>query len=194
MKRDTIIWDFDGVIVFSDAIRIQAFEYSLRKVSPKIVEKFLVYHRDNGGISRFDKFSKFFEDKDCAKYLDDYSQYIKENLFKKNVINKEVINRISSLQSYNHIICSASETVELNALVEFLNLRMFFSAVFGSPESKVNIVAKLKKYYSIKCLVGDSINDYQAAVNNNIAFVSYNNFDLENLSDFEIKNWLGLEV
>ena len=48
---NTIIWDFDGVIVNSEKIRVNGFRYALRSFSEEQVEKFIKYHIANGELS-----------------------------------------------------------------------------------------------------------------------------------------------
>ena len=57
-----IIWDFDGVIVFSDEIRVSGFREVLKTYPETIVDKVLQYHQKNGGLSRYDKFRYMFSD------------------------------------------------------------------------------------------------------------------------------------
>ena len=52
-------WDFDGVIINSDNVRIKAFKNSLEDYDSKDVNTLLKFHENNGGLSRYVKF-KFF--------------------------------------------------------------------------------------------------------------------------------------
>ena len=60
-KYRYIIWDFDGVILNSDAIRELGFVETLNKFPKDQVNLLLNYHRDNGGLSRYNKFRYFYE-------------------------------------------------------------------------------------------------------------------------------------
>ena len=84
-------------------------------------------------------------------------------------------------------IASGSEEKELRLINESLQLSKYFLGIFGSPKNKIDIVKsiiqdnKLNKNETI--LIGDSINDYDAAIKNDIRFFGYNNIKLKNISD-----------
>lgn len=58
---ENIIWDFDGVIVESNHIREKGFRKVLESFPENQVEELLVFHNNNGGLSRYVKFRYFFE-------------------------------------------------------------------------------------------------------------------------------------
>ena len=64
-------------------------------------------------------------------------------------------------------------------------LNTFFNSINGSPEIKKNIVGRiiLENNYIPKetCLIGDSVNDYEAALYNGIQFFGYNNLKLKSI-------------
>jgi histidinol phosphatase-like enzyme len=66
----------------------------------------------------------------------------------------------------------------------------YFISIDGSPTPKKQLVADLLKQHNCKVaecvLIGDSINDFEAAQFNNISFMSYNNPDLELYSEFKL--------
>jgi beta-phosphoglucomutase-like phosphatase (HAD superfamily) len=55
MTLTDIILDFDGVILESVSIKTEAFR-SLFSFAPEHVDRIVQFHKDNGGMSRFDKF------------------------------------------------------------------------------------------------------------------------------------------
>ena len=59
----------------------------------------------------------------------------------------------------------------------------FFNSINGSPEAKKDIVKRIiiENQYINKetCLIGDSINDYDAAIFNQIQFFGFNNKKLK---------------
>jgi len=56
-----ILWDFDGVLMDSNAVRDLGFEKVLAEFPPEQVAALLDYHRKNGGLSRYVKFRYFFQ-------------------------------------------------------------------------------------------------------------------------------------
>ena len=49
-----IILDFDGVILESVSVKTEAFR-TLFSFAPEYVEEIVQFHKDNGGMSRFDQ-------------------------------------------------------------------------------------------------------------------------------------------
>src|SRR5574344_2905328 len=84
-------------------------------------------------------------------------------------------------------IASGSEEKELRLINESLKLSKYFLGIFVLPKNKIDIVKsiiqdnKLNKNETI--LIGDSINDYDASIKNDIRFFGYNNIKLKNISD-----------
>ena len=92
-----------------------------------------------------------------------------------------------------HIV-SGSDQTELRSVCTYLNLTQYFVSIVGSPILKPQLVKQLLHDYSYKignvALIGDSINDYDAAVNNNIDFYGYNNAALLKLSASYINKFM----
>ena len=197
-KIDLIIWDFDGVILDSDDVRIFGFKECLKKHgNQNQIDLLINYHKENGGLSRYNKIGYFF-----SKIL---KKELNENLFKNilNEFNKIMINELSKKKylinetveyisnNYKNIemhIASGSDHNELNFLCEKLKISHFFKSINGSPTTKFEIVKNIfKKNKLIKdnaILIGDSINDYEAAKFNSIIFYGYNNSKLIGLDNY----------
>ena len=86
-------------------------------------------------------------------------------------------------KKYSFHIVSGSDQTELRFLCKKLGLESYFISIHGSPTPKTELVKNLLKHYDYKkentCLIGDSINDYEAATANNISFYGYNNKKLK---------------
>ena len=69
-----------------------------------------------------------------------------------------------------------------------MNLEKYFLSINGSPKAKNVIVTDLITYFSLNksntCLIGDSINDYEAAKKNHIKFYGFNNSELIKLDNY----------
>ena len=53
-----IFFDFDGVIADSVNVKTEAFEKIYLPYGKEIAEKVINHHRENGGMSRFEKFDR----------------------------------------------------------------------------------------------------------------------------------------
>lgn len=195
-KYDIIIWDFDGVIIDSSKIRIRAFKEALQNYPKQSVEELIKYHRKNDGLSRYVKIDHFFsnilEEKLSNKLRDDllnkYGIICSRQLNDKNLLIDDSLKFI--INYYNNKkfhIASGSDNEELNKLCISLGISKFFKTINGSPETKNKIVKHILENYKYNrkacCLIGDSINDYDAAMINEISFFGYNNIELNKLKN-----------
>ena len=68
-----------------------------------------------------------------------------------------------------------------------MDIAKYFKGIHGSPKPKKLWLEELldtHQYSPSNCLmIGDSINDYEAAKRNNIPFMAYNNLKLEEYSE-----------
>ncbi|WP_026838115.1 HAD family hydrolase [Gillisia sp. JM1] len=192
--RKAICWDFDGVIIDSMPIREIGFREVLSNYPKAEVDKLIDYHTKNAGLSRYVKFEYFFknirlesntETKE-AELAKQFSDIMKKMLINKDLLIIEVINFIKkNLQIKMHIV-SGSDGEELNYLCEKLGIKFLFKSIEGSPTPKIDLVRGLMNNFNYNknevCLIGDSINDYQAAFENDIDFMGYNNEELKILN------------
>lgn len=187
-----IFFDFDGVILDSMLVRDYGFRKIFENYPIELIDKFIGYHRYNGGLSRFHKIKYFYntflkeeiaEDK-IQDYAYKFSKIMKSELVNKKYLIKETIDFIkNNYRLYNFHIVSGSEENELKYLCNQLEISNYFKSINGSPIDKNNLiknVLKEKKYNPLNCiLIGDSINDYDAARINKIKFFGYNNINLK---------------
>ncbi|MCF8428421.1 MAG: HAD family hydrolase [Bacteroidia bacterium] len=195
----TIFWDFDGVLLNSNAIRDKGFEMVLSEFPKEQVEELLVYHRANGGLSRYVKFRYFFEnirqeqlsDEDLQKWAKAFSEIMLANLCDPKLMIEPTCNFVLSKPPYAMHIVSGSDQTELRILCKELGLNQSFVSIHGSPKPKKEWVKELLLEYNYnpqECiLIGDSINDWEAAHSNGISFMAYNNPKIEHLSNAKIE-------
>ena len=197
----TIFWDFDGVILDSMPIRDFGFVKIFEDFDKELVDKLLEYHTLNGGLSRYVKIRYFYNillkkdvsDKKVQELADKFSIIMKAELTNKKYLIKETVDFIEkNYQNYNFHIVSGSDEKELNYLCKELELSQYFKTIEGSPTCKNDLVKNILQKYSYnpkECiLIGDSINDYEAANANGIKFYGYNNVKLKKLDGY-IKNF-----
>ena len=186
-KYHFIFWDFDGVILNSMAIRDVGFVKTLKEFSEDKVNLLLIYHRQNGGLSRYVKFRYFFEEilnksvsEDKILHLaNEFSLIMKKELANKDLLFNETVSFIQETQhKIKHVIVSGSDQNELRFLCEKLEISMFFNGIYGSPTAKIKLVDLLIELEQVEknkaCLIGDSKNDLEAAMVNNISFFGFN--------------------
>jgi HAD superfamily hydrolase (TIGR01549 family) len=184
-------WDFDGVLINSNEIRDQGFIEVLSEFPQIEVEQLLVFHRKNGGLSRYVKFRYFFEnirsesisEEEVKEWADRFSKKMKVLLVDEALLIEETISFIKELHKiYPMHIVSGSDGNELRYLCEALQIDKYFISIQGSPTPKKQLVSSILSEYGYDkggcLLIGDSINDYEAAEYNGITFYGYNNPEL----------------
>lgn len=198
-KIKNIIWDFDGVILNSMDVRDWGFKEIFKEYSKEKVDRLIEFHTENGGLSRYVKIRFFFEqilnkhisEEKVLYFANNFSKLMKKELTNKEHLIKETLIFIEkNYTKFNFHIASGSDQYELRFLCKKLNISHYFKTIHGSPTPKselVKIILTSNQYLSENtCLIGDSINDYDAAKNNNISFMGYNNPKLDNKSDITL--------
>lgn len=191
-----VIWDFDGVIILSDNVRVEGFKQIFSSYPKNQVEELLQFHKANGGLSRYVKIRYFFErirregisEKEVNEYAEDFAILMKEELCKPEFLNPDWIDAMAGAsRQYEHHIASGSDGNELRYLCHKLGIAHYFKSINGSPISKIEltrqIIEQSERNLSEIGLIGDSINDFEAAKANGIRFFGYNNDDLCEVSE-----------
>lgn len=187
-KYKTIFWDFDGVILDSMKIRDLGFEKTLASYPKEQVERLLKYHNLNGGLSRYVKFRYFFEEirkekiteEEIQQLASKFSSIMLDLLIDEDLLINETVDFIKkSHEKYNFHIVSGSDGAELNKICKGLGIDKYFLSIQGSPTPKTTLVKNLIVKHSYNnlevCLIGDSVNDAEAATDNKVDFFGYNN-------------------
>ncbi len=179
----TSIFDCDGVLLNSNKIKSEAFYETTFIYGVDYAQEFLKYHKENGGVSRFEKFNYFIsniikeditKEKQVDSLLKDFSKILDKNLRKAEVVpNLEIIR--SKLPRQDWMVASGSKEDELRAILEYKGISSFFNkGIFGSPLSKIEIIQKKFEANELKkpiIFFGDSYYDYFCAKKFEIDFV-----------------------
>lgn len=196
-----IIWDFDGVILDSLAVRDYGFREIFADFECADVEKLISYHQCNGGLSRFHKIAYFFDEilhtpitrDEVQSYAHAFSQIMRKELTNPKYLihdSIEFIRRYHKVVDFH--IASGSEHNEINFLCHSLGIAEYFKSINGSPTPKTSLVEQIlyEAYSPRECiLIGDSINDYEAARANGVAFCGYNNTSLQHCSKLYVRSF-----
>ncbi len=203
-KYKVLFWDFDGVILDSMDVRDKGFEITLADFPDDLVQELIRYHRKNGGLSRYVKFRYFYEellneplsDNQLQQLANRFSEIMLNELGNKNLLINDAVRFLENLpQPFKMHIVSGSDQNELRELCRRLEVTRFFDSIHGSPKPKTEWVAELIEahHYETKkaALIGDSINDLEAARDNGIEFIGYNNEALRSNSDYYIDTFIS---
>ncbi len=200
-----ILFDFDGVILDSMHIRDYGFQKIFEKFNVNLIDKLLDYHKENGGLSRYVKIKYFYNEllgkdiseKKIQNYADNFSEIMKKELINKDYLIFNTLEFIeNNYKKYNLHIVSGSDGKELRFLCKELGIYNYFKSIHGSPINKNKLVENVfldnNHVESETILIGDSINDYEAAKANNVDFYGFNNSNLISLSKQYLENYMNL--
>lgn len=182
---DAYIFDCDGVILDSNALKISAMKCTLLelKFTEQETERCVRFFSDNFGKSRFYHIQHFVNEVlDIAhekredfnkKILSSYSSKCTE-LYLKSSLTPNFIEFIESLPGDKYV-ASGSEQEELRNVFKLRGLDKYFREVFGSPTKKTILVKNIVEKNECKkiLMIGDAVSDYEASEENGIDFVCY---------------------
>lgn len=177
----TVILDFDGVLVESNAIKQQAFEALFSKC-PEHLAAILDYHQKNAVI-RFQKFRYIYEHilkrpytpQDEAALGRDFSAFCIESVIKC----PEVKGAGKFLEDFYRrvplYLVSINPEVDLTQILEARGLAQFFKKVYAVEGSKAGAIRDVLSRENIQpqeaVFIGDSLGDYQSARQAGIDFI-----------------------
>lgn len=178
----TIFWDFDGVIKDSNDVKDEGYARLFEPFGPDVVNKAVEHNIAHGGISRFEKIPMYLKEyagvevpeAELQKYFSRYSELTIDGVVKSDY-KKPIINYIdANWQRQSFYIVTGSSQGDIDAITERLGIRQYFKGIFGSPEKKPDIIARVLGQASFSkaqcCMIGDADTDWHAAEENNIDF------------------------
>lgn len=194
-----LLFDFDGVVVLSDHIRTDGFRAVFADEPEESVERLIAYHQANGGLSRYQKIRWYFEtvkgrtvsDALVAELAGRFKAIMLERMSDPSILIPATIDFIKSQRHLRPLhLLSASDGEELRHLCRNLGVDSLFDSIEGSPTPKIALTRALVARHGYPperlILIGDSINDRDAAAANGIAFTGYNNPMLRPVADYYI--------
>jgi len=202
-----IIFDFDGVILDSMPIRADGFREIFRGEDEKKIEQFMAYHADTGGVSRFVKIRYFYEEllgksiteDEVQNLATEFSKIMKASLTDSKYLIMDCVNFIKkNHKNYRFHIASGAEEKELRFLCKEHELEQYFISIYGSPTIKKENIRKIIEENGYEkdtvLMIGDARTDYEASMENEIAFCGYNNPKLKELHPEYIESFRDLHL
>jgi len=181
-QAKSVFWDFDGVIKNSLTVKANAFEQLFLPFGKDVACKVKRHHEENGGMSRYEKLPIYLKWAGQVLSLELIEEIEKNfsKLVKQKVIDAEwvpgvldYLNNNSSKQ--NFFIVTATPQQEIEDILSALKITHFFKDVIGSPTRKSKAIKQLLLRNQItptqSIMIGDSIVDYNAAVENEVPFI-----------------------
>ncbi len=183
VKYQAIIFDFDGVIIDSVAVKSQAFAELYRPYGEEIMEKVVTYHLAYGGLSRYKKIRYFHQtylgrevgDEELQQLGAEFSRLVLDEVLQANYIEgaREFLEEFHTLMDF--YVCTGTPENEILEIVDRRDLKRFFKQVYGSPALKPAIIRRIlteNNYPPENVLfVGDATTDYAAAEETGLPFI-----------------------
>lgn len=172
---DAVFFDFDGVIVESNEVKIEAFRRMYEPYGAAVVERVVVEHLRQEGVSRVVKLRRFhaeflgieLDGDGLAELAQAYSAMVEDVVVGCN----GVPGAVEALEAWaGHCplyVVSGTPQEELRRIAERRGLSGYFRTVYGSPRVKTDIVgtelAEIGVVPGRTLFVGDSTTDYDCA-------------------------------
>src|SRR5690606_13357844 len=123
------------------------------------------------------------------EYAKRFSEIMLNLLVNKDLLIPETVSYVMEHhKNFNMHIVSGSDGEELRQICSGIGISQYFKSIEGSPTPKRKLVSEilLKENYDTKTciMIGDSINDFDAANANSIGFYAFNNPSLLKYSNF----------
>jgi len=178
-----IALDFDGVLAETAEVKVRAFAKVFATESPAMVERILAYHRQHGGVSRFEKFRFIYREllkrplpeeafeRLCRRFAD---------LVVDQVVAAPWIEGAQELLAAirgrcRACIVSGTPEQELRDIIRRRHMEAGFDGIFGAPKTKPVILTEILTHWNLvpeeMVFVGDAITDWEAARHVGVPFI-----------------------
>jgi phosphoglycolate phosphatase-like HAD superfamily hydrolase len=186
MKYKAILFDFDGVIVDSMELKLDSYCYAFEgyNINKNEIRKMQI---NNAGFSRnvvirniYNQYiSQVIKDTELQNIIDRFCMRDRENSKKIPLITStmEFLERISG--NYFTAVITGTPQPVIEETVKRLGIGKHFNCILGSPKLKSehisDLIKETKYLRSEYMFIGDSKNDQEAAINQNIRFIGFSN-------------------
>ena len=177
----TIVFDFDGVIKDSVEVKSSAFHILFSIFGEDIAARVKEHHELNGGVSRFDKLPIYLEwagQPSSKSQVKEYEKKFSRIVTREVVISEWVPGVLEFMNCQINrklFLLTATPQNEIKKILLELGIYNIFMKVIGSPIKKNVGLKSILRQYSIKpintLMIGDSIEDYEAANESNVDFI-----------------------
>jgi HAD superfamily hydrolase (TIGR01549 family) len=178
-----IFFDFDGVIIDSNATKSEAFRTLFAGYDEKIIAEVVTYHQQHGGISRVEKIlhahgtiiKQPLTEEELAIWAGEYARLVVDKVIAVDWIAgaKEFLDNVAgALPVY---VISGTPEEELRHIIIQRKMSGYFQEILGSPTRKPEHIRRLLTRYRLfpeHCLfVGDALTDFNAAKETGLHFI-----------------------
>lgn len=175
MSLACLVFDCDGVLLDSVPVKTRAFGRVAEPFGPEARDRFLLYHRLHGGVSRYRKFAWFYEEvlgrpitpEESERMAAQFVAYTQEELRNCALI----AGARETLEAWHGrlpmYVCSGAPQEELEAVLRLRGLTGYFEGIHGSPPAKAELLSGIVRARKMDpadaLMVGDAPTDRDAA-------------------------------
>lgn len=197
---ELVFWDFDGVIKDSVDVKTSAFISLFPDAPDSILKKISQHHLRNGGMSRFEKIPLYLgwsglntDEAAVARYCNIFSEKVCQAVIDSKWVPGVFEYLACNYMHQKFVLITGTPIDEIEFILTELKIRNYFFQVHGAPKKKSPAIQESLEKFQINpkesISIGDSLEDYEAARENNVSFVL--RVRGENLSLF--KDYSGLK-
>jgi len=206
IKYKTWFFDCDGVLLDSNQLKSKSFYEVALPYGKENAQALVEYNKRLGGVTRFEKFSYFFEtilekksfEKELENALNNFSALVCEKLMSCSETSgvREFLDSLPG-DTKKYVVSGGAQS-EIQYVFQQRGLDAYFDNIYGSPDSKELIMNNRIKAPDMEypaVFIGDSRYDYEISSKFNIDFIfitQYSEF-IEWVSYFADKNIMIVE-
>lgn len=197
---ELVFWDFDGVIKDSVDVKTSAFISLFPDAPDSILKKISQHHLRNGGMSRFEKIPLYLgwsglntNEAAVVHYCNIFSEKVCQAVIDSKWVPGVLEYLTCNYRHQKFVLITGTPIDEIEFILAKLKIRNYFFQVHGAPKKKSAAIQESLEKFQINpkesISIGDSLEDYEAARENNVSFAL--RVRGENLSLF--KGYSGLK-
>ena len=175
-SKSTFIFDFDGVLADSVNIKTSSFFELYKEYGDQVANQVVDHHKENGGMSRFDKFEYYHKNflnielnrKGLQELSEKFSSLVVDSVISSPEIRgADKFLRRYCLNNKSAFVNSATPQKEIQQIITQRGMDKYFTCVYGSPSSKLDNLKSIMSRYNITpdqtVFFGDALADFNAA-------------------------------
>ena len=195
-KYKSWVFDCDGVLLNSNAVKTQAFRDVALQYGAEAAESLVNHHVKFGGISRFVKFEYLFSDilrrepepGELENVLEQFSKATMARLVDcEGAPHLKDVLKAASRHAKLFVVSGGMQD-EVRAVLQHRGLDKFFTHIFGSPDNKAEIFSRERSKGEMTdpaVFVGDARYDHEMAEQFGLDFIFVHDWtDFEGWSEY----------